>query len=195
MKSQTQLVLASQSPRRKAILRFAGISFRTVKPLGVSEKRLPRENPSKMVVRLALKKAQAVAKRFPQSWVLGADTVVVCHGKLFGKPKNRSQAGNMLRTLQGKAHTVWTGVALVKKKRSRTHAEKTRVFFRGLTPREQRVYLNSKEPYDKAGAYDIQGTARTWIRKWEGDYFNVMGLPLQWMIRETNLPFNRSKKF
>lgn len=137
-----------------------------------------------------------VARRFPQSWILGADTVVVSHGKLFGKPQKPLQAWNMLQELQGKAHTVWTGVALVNKEKNftRIHVEKTKVFFRNLAPREIRTYIESKEPYDKAGSYDIQGTARAWVKKWEGDYFNVLGLPLRWVVAETNRLFNRSGK-
>jgi septum formation protein len=197
LKSPVRLVLASQSPRRKAILHFAGIPFRPVKPSGVLERRHRGENPSQMVVRLALEKAQAVAKRFPNAWVLGADTVVLCREKLFGKPRSYSQALWMLQNLEGTYHQVWTGVALVKKEGNliRTHVEQTRVFFRILSTEEKRQYLKSREPYDKAGAYDIQGTARHWIKKWEGDYFNVMGLPLGWVVEETNRLFIRPKSF
>lgn len=187
-----RLILASQSPRRKTILQFAGIPFKVIQLSGVEERRRPGERPAPMAQRLALEKALAVAKKLPHSWVLGADTVVACQGEIFGKPKDRSHAEAMLWKLQGKAHTVWTGVALVGKggRDIRRHVEKTRVYFKRLSVEDLRTYLNSKEPYDKAGAYAIQGKARAWIRKWEGDYFNVMGLPLRWVIQETNKVFS-----
>ncbi len=130
----------------------------------------------------------AVAGKFPESWVLGADTVVACQGRIFGKPENRTQAQTILKRLSGKAHTVWTGVALVGRggREIRRHVEKTKVFFRKLRAVELKSYLGTSEPYDKAGAYAIQGTARAWIEKWEGDYFNVMGLPLSWVVEQTN---------
>jgi len=146
------------------------------------------EKPAKFVTRLALEKATEVARRNPQSLCLGADTVVVHRGKVFGKPKSGEEAARMLEALSGKVHEVWTGVALVGKggREKRTHAEKTRVTFRRLSSREIATYLRTKEPYDKAGGYAIQGTARGWIRDWDGDYFNVMGLPVKWVVREAN---------
>jgi septum formation protein len=182
------ILLASQSLRRRRILNFAGIPFKIEKPLNVVEKRKNGEEIPRMVRRLALEKAMEVSKRFPTAWVLGADTMVVCGKDIFGKPRNRSEAGRMLRRLEGRSHNVWTGVALIGNGGhwSKTYSEKTKVFFRKLKTIELENYLNSKEPYDKAGAYDIQGTARAWVRKWEGDYFNVMGLPLQWVVREIN---------
>jgi septum formation protein len=182
------LFLASQSPRRRKILHFAGISFKVVKPINVAEKRKNGEGPKELVRRLAVEKAANVSTRFPTAWVLGADTVVVCGGDVFGKPRNRQEAGKMLSRLQGRSHHVWTGCALMGNggRWIKSHAEKTKVYFRKFEAGELEAYLDSKEPYDKAGAYDIQGTARTWVRQWEGDYFNVMGLPLQWVVREIN---------
>lgn len=150
-----------------------------------------------MASRLALEKAMAVAKRAPQSLVLGADTVVVCQGKIFGKPRDRAQARRMIRCLEGRPHLVWTGVALVGKRAGvvLSHAEKTKVLFRKLGSQEREDYLKTAEPYDKAGAYAIQGTARKWVEKWAGDYFNVMGLPLRWVVEETNRLLNRSRRF
>jgi septum formation protein len=182
------LLLASQSPRRRKILGFAGIPFKVKKPVNVVEKRKKGEPPRHLVRRLALEKATEISKRFPTSWVLGADTMVVCGGDVFGKPRTRQEAREMLLRLQGRSHNVWTGTALVGKGGdwARRYAEKTKVFFGKIPAVELEDYLNSKEPYDKAGAYDIQGTARGWIQKWEGDYFNVLGLPLQWVVREIN---------
>ena len=183
-----KILLASRSPRRKAILRFAGVPFHVVEPRGVQETLRHGERPRRFVTRLAIEKATEVALRHPQALCLGADTVVVQGGKIFGKPKDRQEAARMLQALSGKAHEVWTGVALVGKggKWVRSHAERTRVTFRALSPQEVLAYLKTREAYDKAGAYAIQGTARRWIKDWEGDYFNVMGLPVKWVVREAN---------
>lgn len=189
-----RLVLASKSPRRKEILRFAGIPFRVFEPRGVVEQPKPRESSSKMTVRLALEKARFVANQIPQSLVLGADTVVECRGKIFGKPRSRVQAREMLQCLEGRSHSVWTGIALIGENAdiTRCHVEKTEVFFRRLGSKERENYLDTAEPYDKAGAYAIQGTAHRWVEKWEGDYFNVMGLPLRWVVEVTKPLLNRS---
>jgi septum formation protein len=163
----------------------------------VVEKRKKGETPRRMVRRLAMAKAKSVAKLFPDDYVLGADTVVVCRGKLFGKPENQIQAKLMIQQLQGRVHSVWTGVALVGEGGNirRVYAEKTKMFFRRILKKELSAYLKNKEPYDKAGAYDIQETARYWVKRWDGDYFNVMGLPVQWVIQQTNHFFNYSNKF
>ncbi len=186
--SKIPLILASQSPRRKDILRFAGIPFRAVVPRGVVEKRRLGEAPSQMVERLALEKARWVSEKYPDPLVLGADTAVTIAGRVFGKPRDRREAAAMLTTLQGRSHEVWTGVALVAKggQRAWSHAERTTVTFRRLDPREIRNYVKSREPYDKAGGYAIQGSARDWILDWRGDYFNVMGLPLRWVLKQLN---------
>jgi septum formation protein len=188
-----KLLLASQSPRRAKILKFAGYSFQAVKPIGVVEKGRPGEGVSDLVRRLAIEKARSVSIRKPSFLVLGADTMVVYRNRVFGKPKNRGEARRMLLQLRGRRHEVLTGVALVQDggRRVKSHVEKTKVFFKAFSAKEIQAYLNSGEPYDKAGAYDIQGTARKWIGGWEGDFFNVMGLPLGWVKRE--LPGRRSK--
>lgn len=188
--SQTlnRLLLASQSPRRKKILTFARIPFRVIPPKGVSEKPKPRELPSVLVRRLAISKAVWGSKKYPSHLVLGADTIVVFQGIVFGKPKNRLAAKKMLMRLQGRSHQVWTGVALIAMggKFIKSHVEKTTVYFKSIHVKEIENYLDTNEPYDKAGAYDIQGTARKWVEQWKGDYFNVMGIPLRWVIEEIN---------
>ncbi len=183
------LILASQSPRRKKILQFLSVPFRVVKPKGVDETPFSREKAQQLVERLALSKAQAVSKLYPQLPILAADTVVVQGGRIYGKPQNKAEAFETIMSLQGTKHEVWTGAALVwqKQKIQLSYREKTTVFFRQLSKNEIVRYLNSKEPYDKAGAYDIQGTAAGWIKKWEGDYFNVMGLPIQWVVQQIEL--------
>lgn len=193
----TRLILASQSPRRRQILQFAGIPFKVIQPTGVEEKRRAGESPAGMARRLAVQKASFIARKFPNDWVLGADTVVESKGRSFGKPADPSQARKMIQELQGKTHRVWTGVALVGEGGHRvlSHVENTKVVFRKLSKEEVAAYVRTKEPYDKAGAYAIQGAARTWIRRWEGDYFNVMGLPLGWLIETTNKVMNSKPTF
>lgn len=141
-----------------------------------------------MVKRLALEKARWVARKKPDSWVLGADTAVVLAGKVFGKPRNRQDAKKMISALQGRSHQVLTGVALVKKGGIlvESHCERTNVTFRRLSEVEMNRYVGTREPYDKAGGYAIQGSARGWVRDWRGDYFNVMGLPIRWVVTRLN---------
>ncbi len=192
----TQLILASQSPRRKKILEFLSIPFRVVKPQGVDETPFSGESAPQLVKRLAQSKALAVSKRYPHLPVLAADTVVIQKNKIYGKPKNRLEAFQMIASLQGKKHEVWTGTALVWKQRGivENYSEKTTMVFKTLSPAFIKKYVETKEPYDKAGAYDIQGSASNWIKKWEGDYFNVMGLPIQWVVQQTG-KISRLEKF
>ena len=145
------------------------------------------EGPSALARRLALTKATEVSARRPGVWVLGSDTVVALGGRIFGKPNDLKEAEAMLRALQGRSHWVHTGVALVRDgKEKRVKVERTQVFFRRLAEKEWAPYLKSREPYDKAGGYAIQGTARRWIRRYEGEYFTVLGLPLRWLLAELN---------
>lgn len=178
------LLLASQSPRRKAILRFAGVPFKVFKPKGVLEVPAPHESAMAYASRLALEKALAVAWRQPRSWVLGADTIVSLQGKIIEKPKDQADAKKILMRLRGRIHEVMTGVALVApgNRKIFRHLEKTKVHFGVFQAGEIRDYLKTKEPYDKAGAYDIRGTAKKWIEGWDGDYFNILGLPAGWVL-------------
>ncbi|NOT34082.1 MAG: septum formation protein Maf, partial [Candidatus Eisenbacteria bacterium] len=127
---------------------------------------------------LALDKAQRVAARKPDAVVVGADTVVVLRGERLGKPRDAEEALAMLKRLHGRAHEVWTGVAIVCGRDRRTTAECTRVRFARLEEATLRAYVESREPLDKAGAYGIQGLAGQFIKSIEGDYYNVVGLPL-----------------
>jgi septum formation protein len=166
---------------------LAGIPFTVLVPRSVDEAPKNGEKPSSLAKRLALEKAMTISKFHPSAWVLGADTVVSLGNKIFGKPKNPIELQKTLRALQGKAHWVYTGVALVRGEiERRVRVERTKVYFRKLTPKEWAPYLLSKEPYDKAGGYAIQGTARSWIRRYEGEYFTVLGLPLRWLLSELN---------
>lgn len=175
-----RLLLASQSPRRKAIFSFWGISFRSEPARGIHEVALAGETPGQMVSRLANLKAREVSQRFSEFYIIGADTVVVAQGNILGKPKNRSQAFEMIKILSGRNHQVYTGVAMLgpRNKKLGVHIEVTQVSFRPLTDQEIEAYVQTPEPYDKAGGYDIRGQGGRWVDKLKGDYFNVMGLPV-----------------
>ena len=134
--------------------------------------------PEETVMALASAKAAEVAARRPDSLVIGADTIVELDGVILGKPSDRSDAFRMLRSLSGREHRVYTGVALAGPDKTLCEAEMTRVFFREMTDREIHAYLDSGEPMDKAGAYGYQGLAGLFVERIEGDYFNVVGLPL-----------------
>lgn len=171
-----KLVLASKSPRRSEILKNAGIAF-TVRVADADETIPVGISPEDAVVFLAARKAMAV-QRAEDETVLGADTVVVLDGEILGKPHDRDDAFNMIKKLSGRVHSVFTGVCAIGNGISMTFAEETKVEFYNLTDEEINTYINTDEPYDKAGAYGIQGLASKFIRGIEGDYFNVVGLPM-----------------
>ena len=171
-----KLVLASKSPRRSEILRNAGLDF-TVRVADADETIPDGTKPQDAVVFLAARKAMAV-ERADDELVLGADTVVVLDNKILGKPKDRDDAYNMIKSLSGRVHSVFTGVCAIGNGVSVTFAEETKVEFLPLTDEEISAYIDTDEPYDKAGAYGIQGLASKFIRGIEGDYFNVVGLPI-----------------
>lgn len=172
------LILASASPRRQELLREAGILFE-VHPAHIREERRPGEAPLAYALRLAEEKAVAVAQRFPGRYVLGADTIVVADEHVLEKPRDHEDAVRMLRMLSGREHQVMTAVSLVNAGgHSVTRACVTRVFFRVLTEKEIQRYVASNEPMDKAGAYAIQGGAAAFADRMEGEYSNVVGLPL-----------------
>jgi septum formation protein len=172
------LILASASPRRQELLREAGIAFE-VHPAHIAEERAAGEAPLVYAPRLALEKAQAVARRFPQRYVLGADTIVQVGDEVLEKPRDAEDAARMLRLLSGRGHSVTTAVSLVNPTgESDTRCATTQVFFRRIEEREISAYIAGGEPMDKAGAYAIQGGAARWTERIEGDYSNVVGLPL-----------------
>jgi len=180
-----RIVLASASPRRAEILRQAGIAFEAL-PTRVDESRRTGESPAELVLRLAEAKAQAAADRLsPPAIVVGADTEVVVDGRVLGKPASAEKARAMLRQLSGRTHEVITGLAILRLPGSalkRAH-EVTRVTFASLTEQEIEEYVASTEPFDKAGAYAIQGRGGRFVTRVEGCYFNVVGLPLARLFR------------
>ncbi|MGD0990379.1 MAG: Maf family protein [Candidatus Sulfotelmatobacter sp.] len=175
------IVLASASPRRQDLLRSAGIVF-TVQPADIDETPLANESPRDCAERLAREKALAVSQARTHHWVLGADTVVVANGEILGKPRDNEDAARMLRLLSGKKHTVITGVCLVAPNNCgpivTTVSESTLVSMSEVSDDEIQQYVATGEPMDKAGAYAIQGIASRWIPRIEGDYSNVVGLPV-----------------
>lgn len=171
-----QLILASGSPRRKELLSLFRIPF-TVIPADVDETMDPAKAPYAEVARLSAKKARPV-KREPDDVVIAADTIVVCEGKVLGKPKSEENAYAMLSLLSGRDHQVMTGCTVLRGEKRETFTEVTDLHFRTLSEREIRAYIASGEPMDKAGAYGIQGGAALFCRRMEGDYYNVMGLPV-----------------
>ena len=180
------IVLASASPRRQELLKNAGIEF-VMHPANIEEVRLASETPKAFAERMARDKARAVRELLPNQIVLAADTVVVIDDEVLGKPRDHEDAERMLRLLSGREHRVISGVCLSDNGFEDVRSETTSVHFSQPTPDEIRAYVESGEPMDKAGAYAIQGMASRWIDRIEGDYFNVVGLPvdLVWkMLRE-----------
>ncbi|WP_426346945.1 Maf family protein [Cronobacter universalis] len=174
----TDLYLASGSPRRQELLGMLGVTFERLVP-GVEEQRAPQEAPQDYVTRLARDKARAgVALAARDLPVLGADTIVVLDGDVLEKPHDAAHAAEMLRRLSGQTHEVMTAVALADKQRVRERLVITRVTFRALTAQDIAAYVESGEPMDKAGAYGIQGLGGCFVRRIEGSYHAVVGLPL-----------------
>lgn len=186
--STSRLILASASPRRAELLRAAGIEF-SVRVADLDETQLPGENPPDYVLRLSREKAQAVAQ--PGDLVLGADTTVVVGDEIAGKPVDAADARRMLQLLSGAWHEVLTGVSLVKDAQVLSELALTRVKFGPLSDAEIDWYIATHEPFDKAGAYGIQGYASRFVEQIEGNYANVVGLPVQMvyrLLREFGLP-------
>lgn len=172
------IYLASQSPRRKELLEQIGLSFQVV-PSEYEEHNSQEMLPEELVRIQAEGKALALGVEYEDAWILGADTVVVLEGQILGKPKNEKEACDMLRQLSGKRHTVMTGVALVHGDQIWSETVHTDVWFKRLSEEEIKVYVESKEPLDKAGAYGIQGKGAVFVQRIYGSYSNVVGLPLE----------------
>lgn len=171
------LILASRSPRRSELLKAAGITFEVL-AADIDETPHPGEGPEAYVERLAVEKARAVLLLRPAARILGADTTVVIDGLILGKPDNAQEATDMLRRLRGRAHDVFTGVAVVSAAGVRSAVDRTRVWFDPMTDEDISWYVATGEPVDRAGAYAIQGLASRFIPRIEGSYANVVGLPV-----------------
>jgi nucleoside triphosphate pyrophosphatase len=175
----SRLILASKSPRRYELLKQLGLDFEVV-PSRVIEDFVQTETPQDHVIRLAEAKAQDVANRYPDRWVIAADTIVYIDGSILGKPKNREEAKEMLHRLSGQEHWVMTGFSVVhlEKGKSDKEAVQTAVRVKTLTSTEMEWYVRTGEPFDKAGGYAIQGVGSFMIESIQGSYTNVVGLPL-----------------
>lgn len=172
-----EIILASGSPRRRELMALITPDCRVV-PGTVDESRITAPSPQALVGALAAAKCAEVSLHYPQAAVIGADTVVDCGGEVFGKPKDEADAARMLRRLSGGVHAVHTGVCIRCPAGQRSFVVTSRVRFFPIPEPELRAYLTTAEPYDKAGAYAIQGQAALWLDAIEGDYYNIMGFPV-----------------
>lgn len=178
--SRPRVILASASPRRRELLALVGIEHE-VRPANIDESYRAGETPREHAERLAREKATTID--VPDAVTIGSDTIVVVDGDVLGKPRDRVQAAEMLRRLSGRAHVVMTGVAVRWRGTLASGLEEVGVTFRTLTEREIERYIDTGEPMDKAGAYGIQGFGATIVDRVDGDYFAVMGLPLNRLAR------------
>ena len=170
------LILASQSPRRKELMGLFHVPF-TVRAADIDETMDSGRSPYDEVARVSRLKAEATPRE-PDDVVIAADTIVVCDGKVLGKPKDEADAVAMLRLLSGRDHQVMTGMTVLRGGEAVTHTEVTDIHFRNLSEQEIVSYVRTGEPMDKAGSYAIQGGAALFCEKMDGDYYNVVGLPV-----------------
>jgi septum formation protein len=172
-------ILASRSPRRWYLLEQAGLSFSVI-PSTIDETSVPLSSPEIYVRALSQAKARNVSEKYPDKWVIGADTIVLKDRTILGKPGSRAQARTMLKQLSGQTHQVLTGYSICCKAKGRNFSEtvKTEVLFKNLTHQEIEWYIHTDEPFDKAGAYAIQGLGTFLVKSINGSYTNVVGLPV-----------------
>ena len=177
-------ILASGSPRRRELLEMLGVPDLTIRPAKGPERATPGAGPEQTVRELSLHKAQEVAQTCaPEDIIIAADTIVYLDGAILGKPRDHDDAVRMLTALSGREHIVYTGVAVLRGGELRQAAERTAVRFRPLTSGEIERYIATGEPMDKAGAYGVQGLGALLVERIDGDFFNVMGLPVLLLSR------------
>ena len=174
-----KLILASRSPRRRFLLKQAGLKFSVI-PSRFDENSVTLSSPESYVRLLAEGKAKDISMQYPDSWIIGADTIVFIDNSILGKPDSPAEARKMLKRLSGKIHQVITGYCICCRAKDRFFSEtvKTDVYFKKLTEKEIDWYINSGEPFDKAGAYAIQGIGTFLVKRINGSYTNVVGLPV-----------------
>lgn len=177
--SSKRIILASMSPRRKALLEILGIPF-TIVVSDFEEELTNNKNPQQLVEELSLGKAKAVCQKETNAIIIAADTIVVCNNQVLGKPKSKDDAKRMLQLLSNTTHQIITGMTIMDTdtKQTLTRSETARVFMRQITEEEIDTYISTGEPLDKAGAYGIQEKGAIFVKKVEGDFFNIVGLPL-----------------
>ncbi len=186
-----KIVLASSSPRRKELLRKTGLDFESEAPNFEEDMGLDLP-PKALAEHLSLGKARSLASKYKDALIIGVDTFVVLDKELLGKPKHADDARAMLRKLSGRGHSVISGLSFVDtvKGTEMSVSEETKLFFKNLSENEIDEYVASGEPLDKAGSYGIQGIGRAFVEKIEGDFFNVMGVPMKRLIAILNERFN-----
>ena len=179
-----KLILASRSPRRQELLSRLGYEFGVAEP-GIEESQIPGEKPAAHVLRLALEKARRIASSFPSELVIGADTIVVLDEIILGKPSSPDEAVNMLKSLSGREHVVYTGLSMIllDGKIEKSDYDATKVIFNNLDDRDIFRYVESGEPMDKAGAYGIQGMGSFLVDHYEGEFDTVIGFPTKLFAR------------
>lgn len=181
MHTPVEVILASQSPRRRELLTLVGIKH-LVSPADIDESVMPDELPVPHCERLARAKAHVLAERHPDAVVIAADTIVVLDGDILGKPRDAADARAIIARLSGRTHTVFTAMAVARGGRTESAVEEVAVTFRVLSAEEIAEYVATGEPMDKAGAYGIQGYGATIVERIDGDYFSVMGLGLRRLV-------------
>lgn len=181
--AMSSFILASASPRRRELLKSMGFDF-TVTPSGVDERFLEGESVGEHVLRLSREKALTVACDNPESWVLGADTIVIIDGEVLGKPGSKEEAREMILRLSGREHRVLTGFSVVRTSANvvRSDLVESSVFFKEVSRDELEWYIDTDEPYDKAGGYAVQGKAASFVKEIRGSHTNVIGLPLSEVV-------------
>lgn len=175
--SKPEIILASSSPRRKELLSSVIPEFKTIAPQ-VDESSVQDSDPVGLVRKLSYLKASTIAQKHENALIIGCDTVVWIEGQILGKPKNKDEARQMLKLLSGKKHNVTTGVCVINKDKATQFEKTTQVSFYSLTDDEIERYIETDEPYDKAGGYGIQELGGLFVKKIKGDYYTVVGLPI-----------------
>ncbi len=184
MKNNYKIILASKSPRRAEILRMIRLNFKVV-PSKIKEEINPKIEQNKNAINISKAKAEAISHKYPNDIIIGADTIVVFNEKIFGKPKDISESKKMLKALSGNSHKVITGVTIINERLGvlKTFSEITEVFVHKIPKKKIDYYINNFSTLDKAGSYGIQEWFSVWIKKINGCYYNVMGLPVSKLYR------------
>ncbi len=184
MENKTKIILASKSPRRAEILKMIGINFKIV-PSEIKEEVNKNTEQSEIAIALSKKKAKKISYKYPTHTIIGADTIIVSNGKIFGKPKDLVESKQMLKALSGNSHKVITGVTLINGSigEIKTFSATTKVFVKKIPLEKIEYYINNFHTLDKAGSYGIQEWFSVWIKKINGCYYNVMGLPISKFYR------------
>ena len=184
MDNNYKIILASKSPRRAEILKMIGVNFKVV-PSNINEEINQKIEQNEIAINISKAKAEKISHKYPKDIIIGADTIVVFNEKIFGKPKDKNESKKMLKALSGNCHKVITGVTIMNEKLGilKTFSETTEVFVQKIPTKQIEFYVNNYNTLDKAGSYGIQEWFSVWIKKINGCYYNVMGLPVSKLYR------------